>query len=1409
VPDWFVQQTSNEDGNPLAAWFANHVGKDTRRVRKWSQYLEAYHRHLHKFRGKPVRMLELGVQSGGSLAMWLDYFGENATAFGIDADPVVKVIEQDRPGRIRILIGDQGDPDFLKSVCSATGQLDFILDDASHIPWHQILGVKMLFPCLNPDGGIYMVEGLTEGSGSVPAHNDAESFLTFAFTMAAGVQLRNASASRSAQWLVQLASVNIYHRLVVLEKRANRHSFALDAGEISLSERTAGYMKYPRSKAEHRAAEIQLSEARSPNLTMSTTGPAVMSRHVKRQRLSERAAATTYHSRLASAPQKCSEKAGFAGVKAQRAVRVHLQDNPHPSDRYSHVVSCGRHTFMFSRRRVLPNGESHASYPVIENHPDDEWATVARIKINTSNSTYMYSPAFTTISAKARISHNLITACVGSGVDARLIGYGGRYLPFQNEHASLNFTRETGLRFASADVSGMIPAWNVSSRTMISGSSESRCYNRLRPAAHLKSSGCLYDGLLGYAYHNGRHMLYARANMAKRGGARFVQVTSSVLADSKWDRFKLLNISGVIGTLPSTNIYYFRVAPLGLSAAAMGTDRAILVALYPAVLGFGAIFLSLSYDGIQWTKPDPLLRAKEVVAGRTSDHPVAWTAVAEKNEIHVHVEHDVATLHRPNVPYHCVYVFDMYKLVPRLRALLRQLPSPNSGVGSTSFINDTIDQSFINDTIHQIEAELSNETESSGGIDDELNRTGVADDQGHTLDANVKHFDESENAIKSEGNPATAKAISSAVHEIVSRLNLSFNVQPRDGKRTPLIDRQRFEVIPPLQDFAVVKRSVPLEPDGYLTQLDLDFEANDTLAAPTRSRSADPRAKPEDLVVQLEHLKKCTSCENYKGAWKSMHAMPQEHTIDVGNRLQLFADDFLVERWKNTLRFVNRPKQRPMLWPESSGSEHNRRFGCPCSTRSLGQGMVELWHSDTPKEPWVRVPEKASTELQCLFDNGNSSCFQPDEHIIVRRSSEDGLNGWSIPVPITMLHKSKFKTFAVSSEDFGAAIEGNRTAYYAGFEADWGMACIAHSVDGINWRTLHSREDARSRDRKETQRLYGNRRAGSACPGKTASYLGRAADTSVVLTKSGHKMVVHYRHDFGTPGGWREIRGLKTVALEDVANMKDARGLTKAKLMLPSWYFDRLGKMERFRRQLYALSLNRITSDLWLGYVTVLEWGKDVSEPIGPDLPAFKRDTTNVYLVTSRDGVHIDDGWVYAHQPLIPKGSKQRDWNSGLLIPASNFASTETAHHLYFEARPGHVHHENRFGASAVIGVATWAKNRIVGLRPAYASLPSTVLTKPFRLTGASLVVDADIEVGGSTLAVEIVDAHSHIPVLGHEASKCVVTQLTTSDGLHEIQWKSGSGAATSSRIAIESSTVIQLRFVLNGRARLYGFQIR
>ena len=55
-------------------------------------------------------------------------------------------------------------------------------------------------------------------------------------------------------------------------------------------------------------------------------------------------------------------------------------------------------------------------------------------------------------------------------------------------------------------------------------------------------------------------------------------------------------------------------------------------------------------------------------------------------------------------------------------------------------------------------------------------------------------------------------------------------------------------------------------------------------------------------------------------------------------------------------------------------------------------------------------------------------------------------------------------------------------------------------------------------------------------------------------------------------------------------------------------YLDRLGKLERYRRQIYALSLQPYEeAGIFLGLLTVIEWPKDLDEPVGPDLPAFER----------------------------------------------------------------------------------------------------------------------------------------------------------------------------------------------------------
>lgn len=65
--------TSNS-GNPLREWFEEYTtgpGAD-----KWSGYLDAYHHHFNRFRSRDkVTLVEVGVQSGGSIEMWQSYFG--------------------------------------------------------------------------------------------------------------------------------------------------------------------------------------------------------------------------------------------------------------------------------------------------------------------------------------------------------------------------------------------------------------------------------------------------------------------------------------------------------------------------------------------------------------------------------------------------------------------------------------------------------------------------------------------------------------------------------------------------------------------------------------------------------------------------------------------------------------------------------------------------------------------------------------------------------------------------------------------------------------------------------------------------------------------------------------------------------------------------------------------------------------------------------------------------------------------------------------------------------------------------------------------------------------------------------------------------------------------------------------
>lgn len=126
-------------------------------------YMGHYERILSKREIHSV--LEIGVQSGGSLAVWAEVF-PSANVLGIDIDPDCAQI----PGPFDIVIGDAGDREamgeerlLLRPYPYDT--FDLIIDDGSHALRDTAANMDVWAPRLAP-GGVYVVEDVVIGSTS-------------------------------------------------------------------------------------------------------------------------------------------------------------------------------------------------------------------------------------------------------------------------------------------------------------------------------------------------------------------------------------------------------------------------------------------------------------------------------------------------------------------------------------------------------------------------------------------------------------------------------------------------------------------------------------------------------------------------------------------------------------------------------------------------------------------------------------------------------------------------------------------------------------------------------------------------------------------------------------------------------------------------------------------------------------------------------------------------------------------------------------------------------------------------------------------------------------------------------------------------------------------------------------------
>lgn len=205
VPDGELR----EESNPLREYFESHA--QGAGIFKWRHYFEIYHRHFKKFIGRKPNVMEIGIYSGGSLAMWQSYFGPECRIYGVDIQPECLAYQSDS---VTVLIGDQGDRRFWNRVKATVPHLDVIIDDGSHRAEDQVATLEELLPHLAP-GGVYLCEDV---------HNPANRFAQYINGFAANLNAcdlewnEDRISSPATSFQAAIHSVHLYPYAVAIEK---------------------------------------------------------------------------------------------------------------------------------------------------------------------------------------------------------------------------------------------------------------------------------------------------------------------------------------------------------------------------------------------------------------------------------------------------------------------------------------------------------------------------------------------------------------------------------------------------------------------------------------------------------------------------------------------------------------------------------------------------------------------------------------------------------------------------------------------------------------------------------------------------------------------------------------------------------------------------------------------------------------------------------------------------------------------------------------------------------------------------------------------------------------------------------------------------------------------------------------
>ena len=233
--------------NDLEKYFTQNTGRS---IHKLQHYFDVYDRYFARFRGTDVHVVEFGVDDGGSLQMWKEYFGPECRIYGIDINPHCKGLEEDR---VSVIIGDQEDRTFLRSLADQIPRIDILIDDGGHRMQQQINTFEEMFPHIDSNG-VYLCEDLHtsywKGWGG-GGYRKKGTFIEYSKNL---IDYINAWHSQSPRLKVteftrSARSLHFYDSMLVIEKEAVTEPVNLRTGTPTIQQYQAPVNKIRRLKS--------------------------------------------------------------------------------------------------------------------------------------------------------------------------------------------------------------------------------------------------------------------------------------------------------------------------------------------------------------------------------------------------------------------------------------------------------------------------------------------------------------------------------------------------------------------------------------------------------------------------------------------------------------------------------------------------------------------------------------------------------------------------------------------------------------------------------------------------------------------------------------------------------------------------------------------------------------------------------------------------------------------------------------------------------------------------------------------------------------------------------------------------------------------------------------------------------